>query len=166
MCKKILTLFTVSFTVAFLSLSVTSCKSKPKDADIKANVDKSIAAVPYLSGINTEVKDGVVTLSGQVKDESEKLGAEGAAKSAYGVKSVVNNITVAPPLAAPVQITPDDPLKVSVDSTIKNYPGVNATITDGVVTLTGNIKRSDLQKLMMALNTLKPRKIENKLTIN
>src|SRR5262245_2109818 len=146
MRKKILTLFTMSLSVAFLSLSTSSCKGKPKDADIKTTVDKAIAAVPYLSGISTDVKDGVVTLSGQVKDESEKLGAEEAVKAVYGVKSVVNNLTVAPPLAAPVQITPDDPLKVSVDSTIKYYPGVNASITDGVVTLTGQIKRSDLQK--------------------
>jgi hypothetical protein len=47
----------------------------------------------------------------------------------------------------------------------KHYPGVSATIQDGVVTLTGEIKRADLQKLMKSLNTLKPKKIENKLTI-
>jgi hypothetical protein len=62
-------------------------------------------------------------------------------------------------------ITADDPLKASVDATIKDYPGVAATIQDGVVTLTGEIKRADLQKLMKSLNTLKPKKIENKLTI-
>jgi hypothetical protein len=62
-------------------------------------------------------------------------------------------------------ITADDPLKASVDNTIKPYPGVNATIQNGVITLTGEIKRADLQQLMAALNSLKPKSIENKLTI-
>ena len=38
-------------------------------------------------------------------------------------------------------------------------------LKDGVVTLTGDIKRAELQKLMMTLHTLKPKKIDNKLTI-
>jgi len=149
-----------------LFVSLAACNSKPKDADVKTAVDKSIAAIPYLSGINTDVKDGVVTLSGQVTGEAEKLGAETAVKGVNGVKSVVNNLTVAPPPAAPVEITADDPLKASVDNTIKAYPGVAATVKDGVITLTGQIKRADLQNLMQALNTLKPKKIENQLTIN
>lgn len=156
----------LALPTCILFVSLAACNSKPKDADVKAAVDKSIAAIPYLSGINTDVKDGVVTLSGQVKDDGEKLGAEAAAKAVNGVKSVINNITIAPPPAAPVVITADDPLKASVDNTIKAYPGVTATVKDGVITLTGQIKKADLQKLMMALNTLKPKKIENQLTIN
>ena len=156
----------LALPTCILFVSLAACNSKPKDADVKAAVDKSIAAIPYLSEINTDVKDGVVTLSGQVKDDGEKLGAEAAAKAVNGVKSVINNITIAPPPAAPVVITADDPLKASVDNTIKAYPGVTATVKDGVITLTGQIKKADLQKLMMALNTLKPKKIENQLTIN
>ena len=47
----------------------------------------------------TDVKDGVVTLSGQVKDEAAKSSAETTAKGVKGVKSVINNLTVAPPPA-------------------------------------------------------------------
>jgi osmotically-inducible protein OsmY len=164
MNKKIMRMLALPTFILFVSLM--ACNSKPKDADVKAAVDKSIAAVPYLSGIYTDVKDGVVTLSGQVKGDAEKLGAEAAVKGVKGVKSVVNNITIAPPPAAPVEITADDPLKASVDNTIKAYPGVAATVKDGVITLTGQIKKADLQNLMKALNTLKPKKIENQLTIN
>lgn len=156
----------LAFPTFILFVSLMACNSKPKDADVKAAVDKSIAAIPYLSGINTDVKDGVVTLSGQVTSDSEKLGAEAAVKGVNGVKSVVNNLTVVPPPAAPVEITADDPLKASVDNTVRAFPGVTATVKDGVVTLTGQIKKADLQKLMMELNTLKPKKIENQLTIN
>ena len=149
-----------------LFVSLAACNSKPKDADVKTSVDNAIAANPSLSGIYIDVKDGVVTLSGQVKDEAAKASAETLAKGVKGVKSVTNNLTVAPPPAAPVEITADDPLKASVDNTIKAYPGVVATVKDGVITLTGQIKRADLQNLMQALNTLKPKKIENQLTIN
>jgi hyperosmotically inducible protein len=163
MNKKIMQMLALPTFILFVSLM--ACNSKPSDADVKAAVDKSIAAIPYLSGINTDVKDGVVTLSGQVTGEAEKSGAEAAVKGVNGVKSVVNNLTVAAPPAAPVVITADDPLKASVDNTIKAYPGVAATVKDGVITLTGQIKRADLQNLMKALNTLKPKKIENQLTI-
>ena len=147
--------------VLFLFVSTTSCNSKAKDADIKTDVDKAIAANAGPSTVSTTVNEGVVTLSGEVKDETTKTAAETAARGVNGVKSVNNNLSVTPP----VVITADDPLKASVDNTIKPYPGVNATIQDGIITLTGEIKRADLQQLMMALNSLKPKSIENKLTI-
>jgi len=163
MNKKIMKMLALPTFILFVSLA--ACNSKPKDADVKTSVDNAIAANSDLSGTYTDVKDGVVTLSGQVKDEAAKSSAETIASGVKGVKSVTNNLTVAPPPAAPVEITADDPLKASVDNTIKAYPGVAATVNDGVITLTGQIKKADLQNLMKALNTLKPKKIENQLTI-
>ena len=164
MNKKIMRMLALPTFILFVSLA--GCNSKTSDADVKTSVDNAISANSDLSGTYTDVKDGVVTLSGQVKDETAKSLAETTAKGVKGVKSVDNNLTVAPPPAAPVEITADDPLKASVDNTIKEYPGVAATVKDGVITLTGQIKRADLQNLMKALNTLKPKKIENQLTIN
>jgi osmotically-inducible protein OsmY len=148
-----------------LCVTLAACNSKTSDADVKTSVDNAIAANSNLSGTYTDVKDGVVTLTGQVKDESAKASAETTAKGVKGVKSVNNNLTVAPPPAAPVEITADDPLKASVDNTVRSYPGVSASVKDGVITLTGQIKRADLQNLMKSLNALKPKKIENQLTI-
>jgi len=150
----------IPLAMFFLIVSLTSCKQKTTDADIKTAVDSAIAANADLGGIRTAVNDGVVTLSGEVKDDAAKTSAEAAAKGVNGVKSVVNNLTVAP-AQSPVVITADDPLKISVDATIKAYPGVKATVQNGVVTLTGEIKRADLQKMMMALNALKPKSIDN-----
>ncbi|HET6766591.1 MAG TPA: BON domain-containing protein [Chitinophagaceae bacterium] len=164
MDKKINRVLAIPLLVFFLMTSVSSCKQKVSDADLKTSVDNAIAANTSLSGANTDVKDGVVTLSGEVKDDAAKASAETVAKGVKGVKSVVNNLTVAPP-PAPVVITADDPLKTSVDATLKAYSGVSATVQDGVVTLTGEIKRADLQNLIKALNELRPKKIENKLTI-
>jgi hyperosmotically inducible periplasmic protein len=163
MSKRIMLLLAVP--MLFLFVSTTSCNSKKTDADIKTDVDKAIAANSSLSTVSTSVNEGIVTLSGEVKDETTKGTAATTASGVKGVKSVTNNLSVTPPPAAPVVITADDPLKASVDNVVKAYSGVSYSIQEGVITLTGEIKRVDLQKLMMSLNTLKPKKIDNKLTI-
>lgn len=165
MSKRIMRMFVMPMLAFFLVASVTSCKQKTSDTDVKTAVDNAIAANTQLSGISSSVDKGVVTLTGQVATEAAKSAAESAARGINGVKSVVNNLTVTPPAQDPVQITADDPLKAGVESTVKAYPGVNATVQDGVITLTGEIKRTDLQQLMAALNSLKPKKVENKLTV-
>jgi hyperosmotically inducible protein len=156
----------VFFTV-FGLLTISSCKSKPKDADIQAAITGKFSVLNELSSITATVKDGVVTLSGECKDEACRISAENLAKETAGVKSVINNSTVAapPPAPAPVVITADDPLTKGVADATKDFPGVKASVKDGVITLTGDIKKSDLTNLMKSLHSLKPRKIENQLTI-
>lgn len=66
---------------------------------------------------------------------------------------------------APVVIEADDPLATMVTDATKDYPTVKPTVKDGIITLNGEIKRSDLKKLMTALNELHPKKIENQLVI-
>jgi hyperosmotically inducible protein len=79
----------------------------------------------------------------------------------------VNNCTLAPlpPPPAPVVIAQDDPLTKGVTDATKDFPTVKSSVKDGVITLTGEIKRADLKKLMMTLHTLKPKKIDSQLTI-
>jgi hyperosmotically inducible periplasmic protein len=153
-------------SIMFIS-AVTSCKSKVKDEDIQTTLDSKLSAVPDLSTIKGTVKDGVVTLSGECRDESLKTSAENMARSIPGVLSVVDNCTVSapPPAPAPVVVAEDDLLTRSVADALKDYPGVRAAVKDGVITLTGEIKRSNLTKLMQTLHTLKPKKIDNQLTI-
>src|SRR5688572_5441537 len=88
------------------SMVLTSCKG-PSDADLQTSVNEKITAN---AGVTASVADGVVTLSGECADPACKSSAEASAKGVKGVKSVVNNITIAPP-PAPVTITADDPLK-------------------------------------------------------
>ena len=64
-----------------------------------------------------------------------------------------------------VEINPDATLRTSVDNVLKSYDGVSADVKDGVVTLRGNIKQDDLQSLIMKVQELKPKKVENQLTI-
>lgn len=71
----------------------------------------------------------------------------------------------APVTPAPVEIAPDTELQAGVRDATKDYPGVKADVNNGEITLTGEIKRTKLADLMMSLNSLKPKKINNQLTI-
>ena len=65
----------------------------------------------------------------------------------------------------PVEINPDAVLRTSVDSVLKSYDGVTADVNNGVITLRGSIKQDDLQSLIMKVQELKPKKVENQLTV-
>lgn len=159
-----------AFVVSALAIVVFSaCKGGVKDADIEKQVTEKISAIASdVAGATATVKDGVVTLSGEFKDDASKAAFETTVKAIPGVKSVVNNSTVAAapaPAPAPVVVAAIDSLTKGVTDATKDFPGVKAEVADGVITLTGDIKRSSLPTLMKSLNTLKPKKIENKLTI-
>lgn len=150
---------------AFSSLSFISCK--PKDSDFQAKIEQSLKASPETAGVTVDVKGGTATLSGEVKDKDAKEKAYRAAWDVNGIKKVENRITIAPAVveAPVVQINSDSTLMQGVKDATKDFSTVTANVNAGVISLTGSIKRSDLQNLMMSLNTLKAKKIENHLTI-
>lgn len=158
---KVLMAVAIIATTSFMSCS-------PKDADIKAAIEEKIKSTPAMTGATVEVTDGIATISGEVKDPECKTMCEKEIGGIKGVKSVVNNCTVSPPPPppAPVVITADDPLAKAVTDAVKDYPGVMADVKDGVITLTGQIKKDALKKLMPVLQSLKPKKVDNKLTVN
>ena len=131
---------------------LASCKQGPSDKDIENDLTSRIrSAAP---GVVMTVKDGVVTLPGTCPDESCKHTSETSAKETKGVKEVVNNITIsAPPAPAPtVEITSTDTLQTSLNELLSAYKSVKGTVQDGVITLSGEIKRSDLTALMQSVN--------------
>lgn len=136
-------------------LSIQACK--PKDADIKTAVDTAIASV---SGVAASVTEGVVTLSGTVAAEEAKVTAENAAKAVKGVKSVTNNISVVVPV-----ISGDVELNEAIKTAMAAFTTVQAVAKDSIITLKGEIARADLQKVMQAAQALRPKKVENQLTI-
>lgn len=156
-------IFKTTLALVF-ALSVCFVSCKPKDADVKANVENKLKENADASGVMVTVNDGVVTLTGEVKDDATKTAVAAAAKEAKGAKEVMNNTTVMAPVVAPV-IVADDPLMMSVKDATKDYPSVTATVTDGVIYLTGSIEKDKMPKLMMALNEIHPKRIDNKLTV-
>lgn len=153
--KKILAVM----AIVALTFALPSCKGK-SDADLKTAAETALQANPDLAGVMVEIKDGVATISGEVKDPASQTAAEEAVKGVKGIKSVTNSTTLTPP-PPPVQITADDPLTTAVKDAIKDHPTVSASVTDGVVTLTGEIKKDDLKVLMQKVNATKPKKVDN-----
>lgn len=158
--KKItIKLIAVIMVFSIMAATFTGCKSKPKDADLKAAIETLLQTKPSALATTVTVDKGVATLSGDVADEATKEDLGSATSGILGVKSVVNNLNVTP--STPVSIALDDPLTAAVKDAIKDFPTVSSSISDGVITLKGEIEKANLQKLMMALQALKPKKVDN-----
>ena len=139
----------------------TACKAKNKDADIQTAFNSKAQADPNLAGVSATVTEGTVTLTGTCADEPCRTNAEKAVKDIDGVKNVVNNIQV-----AQVQVTDDAPLRTSSEQVVNKYDWVQADVNNGVITLRGTVAdREKLQQLMMDLNALRPKRIDNQLVI-
>ncbi|MFV0391648.1 MAG: BON domain-containing protein [Paludibacteraceae bacterium] len=145
--------------IVMLAVGVTSCQ--PKDSDIQKAVQTAIAANPDATGISVAVEKGVVTLTGEVKDEAVSMAINGLAAGVKNVKSVVNSLTIAPPVIN-VQ---DTVLQSALVDALKDHASVSAAVIDGVITLTGEINKSDLPTLMQKVSALNPVKIDNQLTV-
>jgi osmotically-inducible protein OsmY len=153
--------------LALAGFTLISCKGKQTDAEIQASINEKIAQNDEMKGLTASVNNGVVSLSGECPTDECRKECADEVKKINGVKDVQNNISVASVAAppAPVDIAADETLKASVNDIVKKYDGVQADVNDGVVTLRGEIKRANLQDLIISLNELKPRKVENQLVI-
>ena len=93
----------------FLAVCLFSCP--PSDSNVQQSVNEKLTATP---GVSAAVKEGGVTLRGEVPDEAAKMAAEDAVKGVNGVKAVTNNIMVQaavpppPPPAAADTTMPTD----------------------------------------------------------
>lgn len=144
---------------AIALISISSCKKKISDAELKTSIETALRADPMSEGTTVSVEKGVATISGTCKDDACKTHCAELVRGIKGVKEVVNNCTIAPP-PPPVEIAADDPLTKAVADALKAYPKVSSSVKDGVITLTGEIAKNDLQKLMMSLQALKPKKVD------
>ncbi|MEO6914360.1 MAG: BON domain-containing protein [Chitinophagaceae bacterium] len=67
--------------------------------------------------------------------------------------------------AAQTVIAPADSLAIAVRDVIAKYPGVKADVKNGEVLLTGEIDGLKLQYLITDINTLRPKKVMNKIKV-
>lgn len=157
----------VVIAIVFSTVQLTSCKSNQTDSEIQQAVNEKLAKNEESKGLNATVKNGVVTLTGECPTEECRKDCFDAVKNVNGVKDVENNIRVASisDAPAPVEVSSDATLTTSVNDIVKKYDGVNAEVKDGVITLRGEIKRDNLQPLIISLNELKPKKVDNQLAI-
>ena len=139
----------------------------PKDEQIAELAKTSINTIA--PNIGVDVKDGKLTLTGEVESEELKAKIEETAKAIKGVKELASSLTVKPKGPTPQELAAmaDSALGTSISQalTVLNIPGLAASVKDSVITLTGNVKRSQLMLVMKAASDLGPKKVENQLTI-
>lgn len=161
--KKVLFL-SVPIVFVFALISCT-----PSDEQIGQAVQKALSTSAGLSPVSASVNDGVVTLSGEVESDEIKALAATTLSEIKGVKSVVNGVTVKPKGPSPEELKrmANEQLLNKVNENFATYKveGITATANDGVVTLTGEVKRANLQNVMKAAMESGATKVENHMTI-
>ena len=150
----------LSILVVFaLAVAVMAAACGKKDADIQKAVQDKLTA-DGVTGVTATVKDGVATLTGEVKDVTVKSKAETSAKSVDGVKSVTNNISLAAlPVATPS--ASDQALKGKIEENWKKAGCTGATVDvkDGVATIGGTVPEAKYAQCIQVVNesgALKP----------
>lgn len=84
--------------VALAAMAFGADKQAPADNFIYDSVREKLAVDVVVKGgaIDVDVKNGVVTLTGHVQEQKQKVKAESLAKKVKGVKNVVNQIQIVP----------------------------------------------------------------------
>lgn len=153
--------------IVVASFAFVSCS--PKDADIKAKIETALKADPMMSSTTVDVKDGVATISGECKDDACKSMCEKTVAGIKGVKSVVNNCTVAPPppppVAPPASVTTvlDEATQQKVKDGLKDIKGVTVTFDGEKAMLAGEVTKADRMKIMQMLASAKVKSDVSKL---
>ena len=135
-----------------LVLAVVAGACGKKDADIQKSVQDKLTA-DGVTGVTATVKDGVATLTGEVKDITVKSKAETSAKSVDGVKSVTNEITLAPvPVSTPA--ASDQALEGKINENWKKAGCTGATVSvkDGVATISGTVPAAKYAQCIQVVN--------------
>ena len=126
-------------TVLMLAIGVMAAACGKSDADITKAVTDKLKA-DGVNGVTASVKDGVVTLTGEVADVTVKSKAEASAKAVEGVKSVTNSVTTKPlPTATPAAADPALTGKINEDLKKAGCTWASAAAVNGVVTVVGEV---------------------------
>jgi osmotically-inducible protein OsmY len=86
--------------MASVCLIVVAVSCRPRDPEIAESVRSKVSALAQ--GISVEVREGIVTLTGEVADSALRASIEGASKGVLGVRSIVNAIRVSPAWPGPL----------------------------------------------------------------
>jgi hyperosmotically inducible protein len=118
-----------------------------KSPDVSDSIRKSLDQAGFKDVSVTQDRDkGIVTLGGQVANESDKSQAQSLAKSLAGAQVVANQIAVIPvgveKEAKAVNSDLDQGIEKNLDAALiqnKMHDNVKYEVKNGVVTLTGEV---------------------------
>jgi osmotically-inducible protein OsmY len=113
---------------------------KGSDKQVREAVLRQLEWAPEIASqdISVSAKAGAVTLTGFVHSYAEKVAAEKAAKSVYGVRAVANDIEVKPMTRTDPEIARDVVEAMKLDLRVPD--DITAGIRDGLITLEGNVE--------------------------
>ncbi len=126
---------------------LAGCSGPAASPDVAGSIQKSLDQAGLKSvAVSQDRAKGVVTLSGQVASESDKLRAESLAKSLAGAQVVADQIAVIPvggeKDARAVNSDLDKGIEENLDAALiqnKLHDHVKYAVKSGVVTLTGEV---------------------------
>ncbi|HVW84087.1 MAG TPA: BON domain-containing protein, partial [Bryobacteraceae bacterium] len=151
------------------SMSMQTRMQNETDNQLRNAVAIQIDWEPEVSSrdISVSAHDGVITLTGFVHNYFEKVAAERAAKSVYGVKAVANDIEVrAAGARTDPEIARDIVHAMKADVTIPD-DRIKVGVKDGYVTLDGNVnwnyQRTKVADISHRINGV--RDITNNITV-
>lgn len=159
---RLLMAVAIAATIGFVSCS-------PKDADVKAAIETKLKAKPDMTGVMVDVKDGVATISGECKDDACKADCEKMTKDEKGVKTVINNLTIAapppppPPPPASLSTVLDAATQQKVTDGLKDIKGVTVEFSGDKAVLSGQVTKADRMKIMQMLSSAKVKSDVSKL---
>jgi hyperosmotically inducible protein len=134
-------------------IAVVGC-STPKVVDVSDSINTSLKQQGYAAvSVKDDTEKGVVTLSGNVTSDTQKMGAEGVAKSLAGTQVVANEIVVLPPgdesTARNVNSDLDKGIENNLSAALLQNElnkSVNFSVKSGVVKLSGDVDSQSLRK--------------------
>jgi hyperosmotically inducible protein len=144
--KKLIMLVVILALFTIGGLSGCS-RTATKSPDIADNIRKSLDQAGFKDVTVSQDRDkGIVTLSGPVAGDNDKLQAESLAKSLAGAQVVANQIVVLPTgmekNAKTVNSDLDQGIEKNLDAALiqnKMHDDVKYKVKSGVVTLTGEV---------------------------
>ena len=169
--KKLYPLALLVATGTMLVVSSTSLRASETDERIEASAKKSYVFKTYLKddSIKTESKNGVVTLTGTVAEDSHKSLAENTVADLPGVISVDNRLKVKGENPAEHS---DAWISMKVKSSLLFHRNVSATgtdvyVKDGIVSLRGEASSQAQKELTTeyAKDIDNVKEVKNEMTI-
>lgn len=159
--KKILLMMTCALCTG---LVFQSCR--PSDQKLNNEVTTVLKAeYPTVSASTT---GGVVSLTGAVDSEQEKIAVERTVLAQKHVIDVINEVQVREPIPVPEPVVNEDQaLKDNILSKLgaAGYKEVKVDVVGGEVVLSGELMRSNQTKVMQIVNEAKPKKVTNNLKL-
>lgn len=145
------------FPIILLSF-LASCTNNPSDKEMQQNITKELSGNENYKAVSASVSKSIVTLSGDCEGENCVTEVEKVVKKDQYVDSVINNVHQK-------STATGVPLNTSLKKIISNYPGVQAEITDSILTLKGSITKENLPILMKEVSSLHPKKIDDQMVV-